>query len=138
MGPGQYDPLTKFGQTKKHFTLGAKRFDLKDKSNAPHAYEYEKAWKSNSKKVHTPKISQRVGREPRPFITPDAGRYNPEKKFGDTHQKMTMRKRPVDKMKNVTPEFYVPDDSIVRSRTPKPNFKNGSKRSGPFSYLNIP
>ena len=45
-----------------------------------------------------------------------------------------MRKRPVDKLKNVTPDFYAPNDSVVRSRTPNANFKDSPKRQ--FSQLN--
>lgn len=136
IGPGQYDPIPKFGENKKRFTLGSKHVELVDKNQAPHAYESQQAWKSNTAKVHTPKISQRVGKNPKLFVTPDGGQYEPHKPFGDTHQKMTMRGRPKDTSKNATPEFYAPTDVMTRSRTPATNFKDSPQRT--FSYLVSP
>lgn len=117
-------------------TIGHRPEFKPDSNPTPTAYETEKAWRSVKASVHTPRLTKRVGKLARSFVTPSCGQYNPHKPFGDSHQKMTLGGRPKERKVRQKIQFYNPSDTLTRSRTPVANFKDSPQRR--FEFMDSP
>ena len=73
VGPGTYNPYTKFGHNDKNFTIGRPYEFKPDKNPPPGLYDLEKAWNQVTPRTAAPIVRQKIGKERKVEVTPDAG-----------------------------------------------------------------
>lgn len=117
---GNYNPYPKFGVSPRKITFGSKYKFKPDNNPAPGAYNPENSQKlTKPSSVMTPLFVKNVGKKIKKDCSPDAGYYEPHKKFGTTDKKMHFGSKYKFKAdKNPCPGQYQPSDRITRANLP--------------------